>query len=131
MIEFTVPGDAVPWARAGANGAQRFTPAKQRSYAGTLKLFCQRAMNGREPLQGPIELSVLAVYEWRKSSSPKKRALPGAECKTSRPDIDNIGKIVMDSLNTVAWSDDAQIAALHLWKRYGTAARLSVKISVL
>lgn len=132
MIEFTVPGDAVPWARTRVNrfGA-RFTPNEQRSYAGTLKQFCAAAMNGREPLQGPVELSVLAVYEWRKSLSSKKRGLPGAEAKTSRPDIDNIGKIVMDSLNTVAWSDDSQVASLHLWKKFGTSARLSVRIRSL
>lgn len=131
IIEFTVPGEAVPWARAGAHGAQRFTPAKQRSYAGALKMFCQRAMNGSGPIAGPVELSVLAVYAWPKSLSARKRKLPGAEWKTSRADIDNVGKIVMDALNTVAWTDDALIASLHQWKKYGDLPRLQVKIRSL
>lgn len=130
-IEFTIPGEAVPWARAGARGAQRFTPAKQRSYAGALKMFCQRAMNGTGPLEGPIELSVLAVYAWPKSLSSKKRAQPGAEWKTSRADLDNVEKIVMDALNTVAWADDALIASLHSWKKYGEIPRLHVRIRSL
>jgi hypothetical protein len=66
-IEFTIPGEAVPWARAGSHGKFKFTPAKQRNYMGALKMFCARAMQGGAPLQGPIELSVMAMYEWPKS----------------------------------------------------------------
>lgn len=130
-IAFTIPGEAVPWARAGARGAQRFTPPKQRSYAGALKMFCQNAMRGRAPLDGPVELSVLAIYAWPKSMSPRKRALPGAEWKTSRPDVDNLAKIVADALNTVAWGDDAQVASKHEWKKYGDVPCLQVRIRSL
>jgi Holliday junction resolvase RusA-like endonuclease len=135
MIEFTIPGDAVPWARAGKRGPHTgapnkiaFTPAKQRSYAGTIKLFCQNAMRGAPAIEGPIELSVVATYIWPKSMSPKKRQLPGAQWKTSRPDYDNLGKIVCDALNTVAWRDDAQVVAGFVWKRYGELASLAVRI---
>lgn len=130
-IHFTVPGEAIPWARAGAHGKQRFTPAKQRNYMGALRMFCAAAMNGGSPLTGPIELSVMAVYAWPKSLTSKKRALPGAEWKTSRPDADNLTKIIKDALNTVAWGDDAQVASSHCWKRYGDVPRLSVKIRSL
>lgn len=127
-IAFTVPGQAVPWARAGAHGSVRFTPAKQRNYAGILRTFCDRAMQGRPPLDGPIELSVMATYAWPKSWNSRKRLAPGAMWKTSRSDIDNIGKLVMDSLNTVAWEDDALIASLHLWKQYGDIPKLTVRV---
>lgn len=127
-IEFTIPGDAVPWARAGAHGKVRFTPAKQRSYMAVLKDFGARAMQGTSPIEGPIELSVMAVYAWPKSMSSKKRALPGAEWKSSRPDADNLSKIVKDALNTITFRDDAQVASLHVWKKFGDVPRLSVKI---
>jgi Holliday junction resolvase RusA-like endonuclease len=132
VIEFTVPGDAVPWARAGGGrNTPRFTPAKQRNYMGALRMFCAAAMKGKGPLTGPIELSVLAVYGWPTSWSSKKRALPGADWKTSRPDADNLSKIVKDALNTVAWSDDALVTSLHVWKRFGDVPRLSVRIRSL
>lgn len=131
MIEFTVPGEAIPWARAGARGKQRFTPAKQRNYMGALRMFCAAAMKGKGPITGPIELTVQAVYSWPKSLTSKKRVLPGAEWKTSRADVDNIEKMVMDSLNTVAWLDDAQIASSRTSKVYGDIPQLQVRIRSL
>jgi len=129
QIAFTVPGQAVPWARAGGGKTgHRFTPAKQRSYAGVLKLFCQRAMRGGPPLTGPIELSVMAEYGWPKSWNEKRRSAPGAQWKTSKPDGDNLSKIVKDALNTIAWQDDAQVVSLHVWKRYSETPRLVVRI---
>lgn len=122
----------MPWARAGGGKTgHRFTPAKQRSYAGVLKLFCQRAMNGGTPLAGPVELSVMAEWGWPKSWNSKRRNAPGAQWKTSRPDGDNISKLVKDALNTVAWADDAQVVSLHVWKRYSETPRLVVKIAPL
>lgn len=130
-IDFTVPGNAVPWARAGAKGKIRFTPAKQRNYAAVLKDYCSQAMNGDAPTDGPVKLEVLAVYAWPKSLSEKKKQLPGAQWKTSRPDADNLTKIVKDALNSIAWRDDAQVAASHTWKRFGEAPYLRVKIEPL
>lgn len=127
-ISFVVPGEAVPWARAGVHGKVHFTPAKQRNYAGVLKLYCQRAMHGRGPIEGPIELSVVAKYAWPKSWSQKRRNAPGAVWKTSRPDRSNLEKIIEDALNTVAWQDDAQVVSGHCWKMYADVPSLTVRI---
>ncbi len=129
---FFVPGDVVPWARAGGGkSVVRFTPAKQRNYAATLKAICFDAMNGGKPLEGPISLRLVAVYPWPKSMSAKKRAQPGAQWRTSKPDVDNCMKIVGDALNKVAWLDDAQIAAASLRKMYGDQPGLQVIVEVL
>lgn len=121
-IAFVVPGDAVPFARAGGGKTvARFTPAKQRSAMGVVKLFCQRAMAGAPVIEGAIELSIDAVY-----LRPKARRM--ATWKTSRPDADNLSKLIKDALNTVAWRDDAQVCSLHVWKRYGDTARVQIKI---
>lgn len=130
-IDFTVPGNAVPWARAGGRGKIRFTPAKQRSYAGVLKLYCSRAMNGSGRIDGPVCLTVTAVYAWPKSLSQKKKQLPTTVWKTSRPDADNLTKIVKDALNTIAWRDDSQVAASHTYKRFGEVPCLRVQIERL
>ncbi len=122
QIEFTVPGEAVPFARSGGGkNTPRFTPAKQRGAMGVVKLFCQRAMQGAAPLQGAIELSIGAYY-----LRPKSRR--EARWKTSRPDADNLSKLIKDALNTVAWRDDAQVVSLHVWKQYSDTARVSVRI---
>lgn len=131
-FSFFVPGDVVPWARAGGGKtAVRFTPAKQRNYAAVLKTLCADAMHGGAPLTGPVELRLIAVYPWPKSMTPKKRAAPGAKWRTSRPDIDNIGKLIGDALNKIAWLDDAQIAVSRALKRYGDNPGLQVEVEAL
>jgi Holliday junction resolvase RusA-like endonuclease len=126
MIAFTIPGEAVPWARAGGKGKVRFTPKKQASFMGVLKLFGERAMAGRPPLSGAIEMKVAAVYAKPASWSRKKAA--ETSWKTSRPDADNLSKIVADALNSLVFLDDAQVASLHVWKTYGPQAQLRVEV---
>jgi Holliday junction resolvase RusA-like endonuclease len=131
-FEFFVPGDCVPWARAGGGKTgHRFTPVKQRDYMAALKLFCQRAMHGAQPLDGPVDLKVEARYPWPKSMTRKKRELPGAYWRTGRPDFDNLAKIVGDALNNIAWLDDAQIAFASVSKVYSDIPGLKVGVEAL
>jgi Holliday junction resolvase RusA-like endonuclease len=122
-IAFTIPGEAVPFARAGGGKTvARFTPAKQRSAMGQVKFYCQRAMGPNAvPIEGPVELSVSAIYLRPKSQK-------NARWKTSRPDADNLSKLLKDALNKVAWRDDAQVVSLHMWKQYGDVAKVVVRI---
>ena len=129
LIAFTVPGEAVPWSRAGSNSGQRYTPKRQASFMGAIKLFASQAMAGAEPLYGPVELSIRATYLVPASWGAKRRAL--AIWKTSKPDADNLGKIVADALNSLAYADDAQVASLIVQKRYGPMAGLTVSVSSL
>ena len=48
---------------------------------------------------------------------------------TSRPDVDNVSKAIMDALNGVAYKDDAQVSVLVCEKRYTQdEARVDVDI---
>jgi Holliday junction resolvase RusA-like endonuclease len=129
-FRFIVPGEPTPWARAGGGkSVVRFTPAKQRNYMGAVKLFCSAAMKGASPLDGPIAISVNAVYAWPASWNAKRRAQPNARWKISRPDLDNCSlKLLADALNTVAWTDDARICMAILRKYYGDFPQLEVSI---
>lgn len=131
-FEFQVPGEPTPWARAGGGKTMvRFTPAKQRNYMGAVKLFCSAAMKGMPPLDGPIELTVIATYAWPASWSPKRRTRQ-TQWKISRPDLDNCCmKLLADALNTVAWTDDARICVAHLYKKYGEFPSLRVRVRSL
>ena len=128
QLSFTIPGETVPWARAGVHGKVKFTPKKQSSFMGVVKLFAQTAMRGHPPLDGPLQMVVIAVYAWPKSWSAAKRARPGARWKVSRPDTSNIVKIVEDALNTVLYGDDAQIADSRTIKVYGDVPRCEVRV---
>jgi Holliday junction resolvase RusA-like endonuclease len=128
-ITFEIPGDAVPFARAGANGKRRFTPAKQANYMSVVKLFAAQAMAGRKPFDGAIRVVIEAEYLPPASWSKKKQ--DAAEWKTSKPDADNLYKLVADSLNGVAFVDDAQVADVRISKTYASVSRLVVIVEPL
>lgn len=131
-VEFTVPGHIAPWARAGGGKTTfKFTPRPQRDYGAVLRQFAALAMRGKPLMDGPVELRLLAVYPWPKSMTARKRAAPGAEWKTSKPDGDNITKILKDALNKIVWTDDARVASWHGWKKYGDTPRLVVIVTEL
>ena len=63
-------------------------------------------------LASPLALRVTAFFQ-KPPSRPKKDVLP-----TSKPDGDNILKLVADSLNGICWRDDAIIADAGIRKRW-------------
>lgn len=129
-LSFTVPGTPVPFARTGGGATTaRFTPRKQRDAMGVIKLFASRAMEGRPPIEGAIWLSVEAFYVVPQSWPKKRQA--GAVWKTSKPDLDNITKLIKDACNKVVWIDDAQIAAMSLLKKYGEREELRIRVEAI
>jgi len=129
LIAFTVPGEAVPWSRAGSNSGKRYTPKRQANFAGVVKLFASQAMAGQEPMTGPVELSVRAIY-LIPASWPAKRKRT-VKWKATKADIDNVVKGCMDAMNGIVFVDDAQIASLIAQKTYGPLAGLTVSIASL
>lgn len=128
---FTVHGDVVPWARAGARGKVHFTPARQRSFMGVLRSAAMDAMRGAPPVDDPVELRIIAYYMPPKSRTRAERAHPGAGFKKSAPDVDNITKIIKDSLKKIVWVDDARVASLHVAKVFDARPRLVVAVEPL
>jgi len=124
-----VPGEAVPFARAGANGKRRFTPGKQRNAMTAIGHYAAVAMAGRPPLAGPIRMELQATYLIPPSWSKKRAA--AARWKISTPDIGNITKLAEDSLNKIVFADDAQIAWSEQRKQYGPTASLLITITPL
>ena len=53
----------------------------------------------------------------------------GKERPTRKPDFDNIGKIICDALNGIAYRDDAQIVDALVRKFYSDTPRVIVEIS--
>jgi Holliday junction resolvase RusA-like endonuclease len=125
-ISFAIPGEPCAFARAGANGKRRYTPPKQASFMAAVKLFASRAMAGAAPMQGPVEMTVEAIYLAPASWSKTKREL--VFWKTSRADADNIAKLVSDAINEIVFVDDAQVARLSVTKHYGDRSVIIVSV---
>jgi Holliday junction resolvase RusA-like endonuclease len=129
FVAFTIPSEPIAFARSGGNGKVRFTPKRQRDFMALVQLAAHQAMNGQPPLDGPIELQIRAVYRVP-SSWPKKRAAT-ARWRTSKPDADNIAKIVSDACNEIVFGDDAQVVSLIVQKTYGPIAGVMVSAALL
>lgn len=77
-----------------------------------------------------LDMRIVAYFPIPKSTSKKKRQLmlEGQIRPTKKPDFDNIGKIVCDALNTVAYHDDVQIVDAQVRKFYSEEPRVVVTI---
>lgn len=131
MIQFTLSGPPVPWSRAGKNGKRHFTPEPQRKFMEIVQLMACAKWRGGGPTLGPVELSVVAVYPWPTSFSATMRNKPELRWKITKPDDDNIKKIIQDALNGIAYRDDAQVAAGHCVKIYGDKPSVTVTVREL
>lgn len=137
VVRFVVPGmprgKARPRAAIIAGRPRMYTPKVTASEEGAVRLFASRAMQGREPLSGPIDLRIAAYMPVPASWSGRKRslALDGALMPTGKPDVDNIGKLISDGLNHIVMRDDAQVVSLSIWKRYSAEPRVVVEVRKL
>ena len=94
-----------------------------------IALSYRQAVKGMLPHPGPVEIDIEAVYVPPQSWANKKRLNPGP--KTSKPDLDNIVKSVLDGLNKIAFVDDSQIVRQSAKKRYGNANEIIVSIEMI
>jgi Holliday junction resolvase RusA-like endonuclease len=130
-ISFIIPGIPTAWARARTHGKIHFTPGKQRYAMSVIQTIAHEAMAGQNAISVPVSMTIFAVWPWPKSWSEKKRRKQGAHYKTSKPDADNVGKLVSDSLNGIVFNDDAQIVDMRVIKQYGLNAQTRVVIDTL
>lgn len=92
-VSFVVPGDPRPKGRPRFGNGFVHTPRETQRAEHTVKVFARNA--GVRPMQGPVAVE-LKFYR-----ATKRRC-----------DVDNLAKLVLDALNSVAWRDDDQIAHL-------------------
>lgn len=108
MFKFTIPGEPKAWQRARANfktGAF-FEKPEVTSYKATAALFARDA--GIPLLEGLFRLE-LDFYFNRPQAKCRKSDPREAIPKISRPDGDNLFKMIGDALNGIVWADDALI----------------------
>jgi len=114
-----------------------FTPAKSKNYE-TLVQELFFAAHGSPMLSGQVCATIKAFYGLNKSDYGKKgitangaRKLNGVTRPTKKPDADNIAKIILDSLNGIAYTDDSQVVNLKIEKHYSEKPRVEIEITEL
>lgn len=135
MLSFTIPGaprgKGRPRATRFGKGVRLYTDAKTASYESLVALAAQAALAGRDPLSGPLCMSVLVKLQVPASASKRARAdmLEGRHPPTKKPDLDNVVKSVLDGCNGVAFGDDAQVCWINAGKIYAERPGVDVVIS--
>lgn len=112
----------VPFKRRPKFGKGRtYDPAANRYEAAEIR----RAYTG--PLHyGPVKVTV-DVFKALPKRTPKRVE---SEPDVTKPDADNVAKAVMDALNGVAYTDDAQVAKLVVTKHDRTRCKPHVMFDV-
>jgi len=96
-----------------------YTPKATETYENEVRKAWEK-VNGSEPFTGPLVVRLYFGMPIPKSEA-KGRKLLMLERKirpTTKPDIDNCAKSVLDALNGVAYKDDNQIVTLLAKKFY-------------
>ena len=129
-IVFEVLGKPQGKARPRVNTFTKraYTPKKTQDYEELIKWSFKNKYKNFTPLEGELEATIYAIFEVPKSYSKKKKAevLTKKFTYTHKPDTDNIAKIILDSLNGIAYKDDSQIVQLKVCKLYGEQEKVVV-----
>lgn len=116
VVEGKIKGKARP--RFSTKTGRAFTPNDTISYENWIK-HCYKEQDGRY-LEGAIRARIIAYYKIPKSYTKKRiqGILEGREYPTKKPDIDNCIKVILDSLNGIAYKDDSYVAHVEVIKKW-------------
>ncbi len=124
VIDVTIPMKPVPKERPRTGSGHVYTPRKTKiaetaiSYAVNAEMKKRRIPPFRNEALRVTVLFSFSTADKKRINTPKK----------TRPDIDNLGKTVLDALNGVAFKDDGQVADFICRKEF--SANDSITISI-
>lgn len=106
-----------------------YTPTKTSTFEEKVKWAFKSKYNIETELSTkPFKAKIIAVFEPAKSLSKKKKEELLYSEYTKKPDADNIAKVILDSLNELAYKDDNQVAELLVLKQYGDENKIIVEL---
>lgn len=97
----------------------------------TIGLAADVAMAGRDPLEGPVRLTVQFRFQRPAGHRGAKGLRPSApRVHHQRPDVSKLVRAVEDALTTIVWRDDSQVAQLVATKAWDDEAPAGATVSV-
>lgn len=137
-VEICVMGEPV------AQGRPRFSqvcghvtardPEKSKNYKALVRSEAQRIYEMDKaftPIDGPCDMILTVGRSVPKSWSKKKQAMAikGEIRPTSKPDLDNYIKGILDAINTVIVKDDSRVIGINAIKIYQTNPGVDIVIT--
>lgn len=133
MISFWVPGTPRPQGskrgfvnkHTGKVAMVESAGAPLKDWRGDVKRFAVDAQGDTPPLTGPVKV-FLTFYLSKPKSAPKTRIT----YPDKRPDVDKLGRSVLDALTGVCFLDDSQVTGLLLRKVWAETSGPGVVVTV-
>jgi Holliday junction resolvase RusA-like endonuclease len=134
MVTYIVYGEPVGkgrprFARRGTF-VSTYTPQKTKTYEDEIRMMATAAMGASEPLDTPVTVAIYIRVGIPASYSKQKRkdALSGVLKPTKKPDLDNVAKCFLDSMNEIVYLDDKLVVNLHVTKVYAETPAVEVMV---
>jgi len=134
MLTYIVYGEPVGkgrprFARRG-KFTSTYTPQKTKTYEDEIRMMAKAAMGASEPLDTPMTVAIYIRVGIPASYSKQKRkdALAGIIKPMKKPDLDNVAKCFLDSMNEIVYLDDKQVVNLHVTKVYAETPAVEVMV---
>lgn len=132
IYEFEVPGKVIGKGRPRLNSYTGvvYTPTRTKDYESLVEQYFLLKYPRFKVLEGRIKVSIIAYFSIPKTTkkSDINEMLENNISPTKKPDIDNIVKSILDSMNKFAFKDDNQITKLEVEKKYSLEDKVYVKI---
>lgn len=117
-VSFTVPGPPVALQRARLSTRGGFARAYDPEHNRTAKALvaaCALEVGGK-PLEGALGMRV-SFFVPKPKSKHRKNSDPYPH-PTSKPDLDNYVKLVLDGMNGIVYNDDSQVVSIEAHKHW-------------
>jgi Holliday junction resolvase RusA-like endonuclease len=125
---YLIPWKPTAWARPRArvfNGrAQFFTSSKARTASEAIRTLLSAQQALLHPRPTPVSLWVNFLVQ-RPVRAPARVMWP-----TTRPDIDQYLKLLLDAGNGILWEDDSQVVQINMLKVFAPDGKPRIELSV-
>ena len=132
IYEFEVPGKVIGKGRPRLNSYTGvvYTPTRTKDYESLVEQYFLLKYPRFKALEGRIKINIIAYFSIPKTTKKAdiNEMLENNISPTKKPDIDNIVKVLLDSMNKFAFKDDNQITKLEVEKKYAETPKIYVKI---
>jgi Holliday junction resolvase RusA-like endonuclease len=128
-MKITIPEKPIPKARPRFT-KRGFAYSSQKKEETAIKLLI-KSMYKEEPMECALEIEVIFYMPIPKGTSNRKKLVLAGQYHTKRPDLDNLEKFIVDSMNGIVFKDDSQIALSSTMKIYGLEPRTEITVKGL
>lgn len=132
QIEFTVLGEPFGKQRPRHSrvSGTTYTPRETKLHEQLIQWEYRKQCRDKFPEGSQIRIIITAIMSIPKGTAKYRKAdmLSGKIRPTKKPDWDNIGKLVCDALNGIAYDDDKCVCEAIVQKYYGCEPRIIVRL---